>query len=189
MNWNKLGIRLEIASPGELGVLDYIPVFHKWIQGQVFEDHLLVDVHNYSHVKDGPGILLVAHEGQFSLSFDESQPALSYVRRRPFDGGTTPQECLRRVFRTTLFAASMLESEGIAFIDGRLDVLVNDRLNTSSVDDATQLEAVLSDFLRQHLKEVDFSVEHFQESSGILTLALDSADDSMNVNLLLEKLT
>ena len=74
MNWNKLGIRLKIVPPESLVVSDYIPVFHRWIQGQVFEDHLLIDVHNYSHVKDGPGILLVAHEGQFSLSFDEVEP-------------------------------------------------------------------------------------------------------------------
>ena len=97
MNWNKLGIRLKIVPPESLVVSDYIPVFHRWIQGQVFEDHLLIDVHNYSHVKDGPGILLVAHEGQFSLSFDEVEPALFYVRRRPFGLEVKPQECLRKV--------------------------------------------------------------------------------------------
>jgi hypothetical protein len=31
-----------------------IPVFHRWIQEQIF-DELLLDVANYSHVPDGPG--------------------------------------------------------------------------------------------------------------------------------------
>ena len=189
MNWNKLGIRLKIVPPESLVVSEYIPVFHRWIQEQVFEDHLLIDVHNYSHVKDGPGILLVAHEGQFSLSFDEFKPALSYVRRRPFDLEIKPQECLRKVFKTVLSAASMLESEAIAFMDVQFDVLVNDRLNTSSVDDVTQLETVLSDFLQQHFKGIDFSIEHSQDPSERLTLVLDSTNGSMNVNYLLERLT
>lgn len=189
MNWNKLGIRLKISPPKGRVVSDYIPVFHRWIQGQVFEDHLLLDVHNYSHVKDGPGVLLVAHEGQFSLSFDEVNPTLSYVRRRSFDLGGKPQECLRKVFKTVLLAASMLEGEGVAFMNVQFDVLVNDRLNMSSVNDFIQLESVLSDFLRQHLKGVDFLIEHSQDPSGRLTLVLDSKNGVVNVNSLLERLT
>ena len=46
---------------------DYIPLFHGWIQEKIIPDHLLIDVADYSHIPDGPGIMLIAHEGHFSL--------------------------------------------------------------------------------------------------------------------------
>ena len=37
----------------------------------------LIDVADYSHVPDGPGVMLVAHEGFFSLDQENHQPGLA----------------------------------------------------------------------------------------------------------------
>ena len=186
MNWHKLGLRFNVEAPEKTTAADFIPVFHRWIQGQVVEDHLLIDVHDYSHVQDGPGVLLVAHEGQFSLNLEDGQPAFFYVRKRPLEG--SPEECLRRVFKTTLSAASMLEREGIAFKDGQFDVLVNDRLNASTAEDAAQLETVLSDFLGERVEGAEFSVTHSQEPTQRLTLRVESSDSNADIGWLLARL-
>ena len=61
----KFGIKV-IATAAEIDLLDFIPVFHRWIQTQALDD-LLLDVADYSHVHHGPGILLVAHEGKYAV--------------------------------------------------------------------------------------------------------------------------
>ena len=55
---------LDDGSPVELDKV--IPVFHRWIQTGAVEG-LLIDVADYSHVPQGPGVMLIAHEGNYAL--------------------------------------------------------------------------------------------------------------------------
>jgi len=87
MDVHRLGIKVFIAEPVRLQVTDFIPIFHTWIQKQIVQDHLLVDVHNYSHIHHGPGILLVAHQGNFSIDMGDGRMGLLYNRKQP-DSGT-----------------------------------------------------------------------------------------------------
>ena len=74
MQLQKFGVKLFINTNGSYESKDYIPVFHSWIQNNAVEDHLLIDVADYSHIQDGPGVMLVAHEGNFSLDQENQQP-------------------------------------------------------------------------------------------------------------------
>ncbi len=44
----------------------FIPLFQVWIREQSLPD-LLVDVANYVHVPQGPGLIVVGHEGDYGL--------------------------------------------------------------------------------------------------------------------------
>src|SRR5262245_13844954 len=99
MDLHKLGIKFFMTGPNSPSLSEFIPVFQGWIQRQVIEDHLLVDIHNYSHIYRGPGILLVAHEGNFSIDTAEGRMGLLYYRKQP--GGHPAQ--------TALQACSLLE--------------------------------------------------------------------------------
>ena len=76
MDLHRLGVKFFAADPTSIKLPDFIPVFHEWIQKQNLTGHLLIDVHDYSHVHHGPGILLVAHEGNVSLENEEGRPGL-----------------------------------------------------------------------------------------------------------------
>ena len=41
-------------------------MFHRWIQTRAV-DGLLIDVADYTHLKDGPQVLLAGHEGNYSM--------------------------------------------------------------------------------------------------------------------------
>ena len=56
MNLQKFGIKLYLKANGNFNSKDFIPVFHNWIQDKVVDDHLLIDVADYSHIPDGPGV-------------------------------------------------------------------------------------------------------------------------------------
>jgi hypothetical protein len=120
MDLYKLGIKRFIKPTGTVEVRDFIPVFHQWIQQQSIPGHLLLDVHDYAHVQDGPGILLVAHEGNFNLGSEDGRLGLSYTRKQPIEGG------LAALVKIVDAAAGQLN--GLTFDEHEMLVFSNDRL-------------------------------------------------------------
>jgi hypothetical protein len=131
MDHFKFGVKFFVSNPGEINLRDFIPVFHEWIQQQKIPGHLLIDVHDYSHVHHGPGILLVAHEGNFSMDEADGRLGLVYVRKQP---GT-----LQTALESARAAAKILEKErGVKFDSGTFEVFCNDRLVTPSATEIAQ---------------------------------------------------
>jgi hypothetical protein len=130
MDLYKIGIKLFVTNSQAVRLRDFIPVFHGWIQQQKIEGHQLIDVHDYSHVHNGPGILLVAHEGNFSMDQEGGRLGLFYYRKQPLQGGFEAN--LKSVLETALQACKLLESEpkldGLKFDRKEILVLANDRL-------------------------------------------------------------
>ena len=130
MDLYKIGVKIFVANPQGVDIHEFVPVFHGWIQRQKIDGHLLIDVHDYSHVANGPGILLVAHEGNFSMDQDGGRLGLFYYRKRPLPHGLEAN--LRTVTNTALQACKLLESEpklkGIKFKTDEILVVANDRL-------------------------------------------------------------
>lgn len=124
-------VRLFGCGTENLDVGAAIPVFHRWIQRSAIPDHLLIDVADYRHVPDGPGVLLVAHEGLFSLHVARGRYGLSYTRRTALDGSDADR--LRQALAAAQTAAKLLEAEpefvgALSFPGQELDISVNDRL-------------------------------------------------------------
>ncbi|MGW8181161.1 MAG: hypothetical protein ACWGQW_20720, partial [bacterium] len=140
------------------------PVFHQWIQQQAISDHLLVDVHDYSHVPQGPGILLYGHEGSFSLDLAENRAGLLYQRTRPSCDSLERE--LSSVFRTLLKGCNLLQSQRLAgrsiqFKTDELKVVLHDRLNApNTAETFGSLEPVLSEFLQHILQGSSFTLSH-----------------------------
>ena len=79
MELQKFGIKLFFKPNGSYPSKDFIPVFHNWIKTNSVPEHMLIDVIDYSHIPDGPGIMLIAHEGHFSLDKEKNMPGLLYL--------------------------------------------------------------------------------------------------------------
>ena len=62
-----------------------IPVFHQWIQQDIIPDHLVIDVVDYKHIIDGPGIMLIAHEANISIDRENNEIGLMYIRKKPLN--------------------------------------------------------------------------------------------------------
>jgi len=152
----RLGVKIFFRESSQLDLGDLVPVFHSWIQKRLVEDHVLVDVHNYSHVHEGPGILLVAHEGNFSIDLENGRMGLFYYRKQPLDGALRSR--LKDIFRTTLLGALLLEKESqlgkVQFSTDELLLVANDRLKAPNTE-ATfqQFEPEFSEFFRQLLND------------------------------------
>jgi len=117
----KFGVKLFITNPGAKPLKDFIPVFHGWIQRQGVPGHLLIDVHDYSHVHHGPGILLVSHEANLSIDETEGRRGLVYLRKQPADLAGT-------IAAAQAVAKKLTEEQGVQFDTPHYEVSVNDRL-------------------------------------------------------------
>jgi hypothetical protein len=82
----RLGIKLFGADGAAVAAREVVPIFHRWIQTSAVADQMLIDVADYSHVPDGPGIVLVAHEGNFSLDFAHGSVGLTYFSQAAVAG-------------------------------------------------------------------------------------------------------
>ena len=138
------------AESVELDAL--IPIFHRWIQRHTLEGHLL-DVADYKHVVDGPGILLIGHETDYAYDLSEGRPGLLVTRKR--DLHDTLADALSDIFRLTIATARKLSAEksldGLKFDFSEARIAFLDRLsapNTPETFEAVRedLRAFLADF-------------------------------------------
>lgn len=62
MDPHKLQLKIFFAADVAQGLaLDpFIPVFHRWIEERTLPE-LVIDVANYAHVPEGPGVVLIGH--------------------------------------------------------------------------------------------------------------------------------
>ncbi len=127
---DRLSVKLWVRNTDGIDNADFVKVFHRWIQkGEI--GGLLIDVHDYSHVPNGPGVMLVAHEAHYRMDDTDGRLGLRYVRKREIDGDWS--ERLSMVLREALQAAQALESEpefagALQFDASVLNLRIDDRL-------------------------------------------------------------
>jgi hypothetical protein len=162
MDVHKFGVKFFAADPASVEPRDFIPIFHGWIQNQTVENHLLIDVHNYSHIHHGPGVLLVAHEGNFSMDMADGRPGLLYYRKTPTDG--TSVDHLVTILKSALQACRLLEGK-VLFRTDDFVILANDRLITSNDEETFfQLKPVVSAALERVFGNKAFTVTRISDN-------------------------
>ena len=149
----KFCFKLYARDSGAIDLADAIPVFHRWIQNHTVEG-LLIDVADYRHVPDGPGVILIGHEADYFLDRTEGALGLLYSRKRLSEG--TPADRLRTDLRHALRACFALQQEpefadsGLEFAAERLRFIVNDRLAAPNDDETLRrLQPDIEAFVRE----------------------------------------
>lgn len=124
----RLKVRLPLLAPDNFDVSSVIPVFHSWIQKSTVPG-LLIDVVDYKHVHNGPGILLIGDEGDYSLDQADGQLSLVYDRKR--QTGSDLAESIATVLQHVQAARRHVESEptlNLAVADEPAELIILDRL-------------------------------------------------------------
>ncbi len=113
----------------------FVPIFHDWIRRGAVEG-MLIDVARYGHVHQGPGVMLIGHEGDYSIDLADGRPELRYTLKRDNDG--TPAELVTRALGRLLGAADALGQADVAVGRGELTVRVFDRLRAPNTPDTAE---------------------------------------------------
>jgi hypothetical protein len=129
-----------------------IPVFHRWIREQSFPE-LLIDVADYAHVPEGPGVMVIGHEAHYSVDNRKNRLGLLYNRRAAFDGSNCDR--IAQAYEGALAAARKLEQEPevggtLRFDERDVEFGVNDRLLAPNNPEITaEFQKEVAAFLQQ----------------------------------------
>ena len=134
MQATKFQVKLY-ARAGHIELEKLVPVFHEWIRAKKIPDELLIDVADYTHVPQGPGVVLIGHQSDYYLDVADDRPGLLYSRKRGFEGDLSAG--IDDAFGRALRACRLLEEdERLDFEFGTDEVLfrVLDRLAAPNED-------------------------------------------------------
>jgi hypothetical protein len=130
----KFQFKLFIENPDALDLDAVVPVFHDFIRERALPE-LLIDVADYAHVKDGPGVVLVGHGYDVYVDLMDGRPGVLVSRKR--DAVGTTEDIVRNTLSLAFRAAALLEARlPIRFSTREALFRALDRLHTPN-DDAT----------------------------------------------------
>jgi hypothetical protein len=145
MELHKIVVKFFAADSSSVSLDEFIPVFHRWIQKHAVEG-MLIDVADYSHLPNGPGVVLVAHEADYFMDCMEGPLGLLYNRKSASSGRLSDR--ITAAFKAALGACVKLETEPefqgrLKFRAGEALFIANDRLNAPNSDEG--FEALRAD--------------------------------------------
>jgi len=138
MELQKIEIKFFAVEREPVPLAVFIDLFHGWIQAS---DGVYHDVADYSHMHQGPGIVLVAPD--FYVSVDETggRRGFLFSQKAMLDG--TNQERLAKVFQSALENCRRLQAEPalqrkIEFRFDEFEITLNDRLLAPNGEESYQ---------------------------------------------------
>ena len=178
MQLQHVNVKLLVKSPEEVPLEPLIPVFHSWIENQN-GDELLIDVADYTHVPAGPGVVLIGHEGNYSVDNTGNRLGVRYNRKAACDGGN--QDCLTQATRAVLTACRCLEVEprlgGKFRFNGQdIEIFINDRLvapNNAATREAFDADFQL--FSRKLFRGKEYSISYGEDPRSLFTAFVKAA--------------
>jgi hypothetical protein len=161
-----VNIKLFAEQPYPRNIAAVIPVFHRWIQQKSIPG-LLIDVADYAHVPQGPGVLLIAHE--YDVSLDETGGKLGVLFNRKDAWEGTGLEALRSAYAFALDVAKRLEGEpefagSLRIRTDAVQVTLNDRLLYPNTEETLEaLRGDLDAFLAEISGGAAYTLERNQD--------------------------
>ncbi len=150
MELQHINVKIFIDGDPRVDLEQFIQAFHRWTAAQQF-DELLIDVADYRHVPNGPGVVLVGHEADYAIDNAGGRWGLLYNRKASLGG--TNEDRLRQAFAAAANACQLLETEfaaeSLQFSRQDFALFINDRaLAPNTSETLEQARPVMESFLK-----------------------------------------
>lgn len=165
-------VKLYARNPAAVQLERFVPIFHRWIRDDVL-DELMIDVADYAHVHQGPGVVLVGHGSDYYLDLGEGRPGLLYSRKRDFEGDGTERlaDALTRAVHACQLLQEDAEAGGVQFGTDEMLLRVPDRLHAPNTDATFEtLEPQIREVLGRFLGATTFTLEREGDERQPLTV-------------------
>lgn len=163
MELQHANIKIFVAGDLEVDLERFIEVFHRWTAEQSMAE-MLIDVADYRHVPNGPGVVLVGHEADYAMDNAGGRFGLLYNRKAPLDG--TNADRFRQALQSAAHACQLLETEfagegPLQFSRQEIELFINDRaLAPNTAETFEACKADLEAFLQTTFGHDDIAIEH-----------------------------
>jgi hypothetical protein len=187
MELQHINVKLLVKNGGGGDLELLIPIFHSWIQDKVFEERLL-DIADYRHVHNGPGVILIGLEADYSVDNADGRLGVRYNRKAGFEGSN--QDRLKQAVGAALSACRRLEAdasfaEKLRFDGQNIEVAINDRLlapNNASTRAAAEPE--FKNFFDHLFPGTEYSLSFNRDPRQLFTGSVGAARPFSVPNLL-----
>jgi hypothetical protein len=186
MKSEKLQIKFFAKPDPAFEIEAVVPVFHRFIREHAF-DELMIDVADYKHVKNGPGVALVGDANDYFLDEGEGRPGLLFSRKRH---GSGPEGRLREGFARALKACVLLEAAPefagkLTFGTSEVLIKTPDRLNAPNDDQGfAALSAELGPLLDKLYGASGYTLERGAQAPEPLSLRVKASSSPELAGLL-----
>ena len=145
-------IQIKLFISDEVNLADLVPVFHSWIQKNELEG-LVLDVADYRHVPNGPGLLLMGHEGDYALDLADGRPGVTYKHKRdwPAEADTFATRLLHVLSRARRAVELLNRDTEIEVDPARFEIRIADRL---AVPNTAESFETIQQFLLNEAQDV-----------------------------------
>jgi len=191
METNLFNIKHYLQDGAALDQDALIPLFHEWIRDGLISDDVMIDVADYRHVHEGPGVMLICHEAHYAMSESEGRPGVMYSRKRGESEGDLSSRLRAALTRSLLFCEAVEKAtsldESMRFNGGELLFQVGSRLAlTNTEEDYQSVREPLQAFFDGLYGEDGCSLSREGNPRDCLTIRVKSTA-SVNVATLLER--
>ena len=149
MNVQALSLKVFVSGKLRFDPELLIPIFHEWIRVGKLPGRLLIDVADYRHVPDGPGVMIIGDGVHIGFDSGEGKPGIVYSMKRDQPGPIGTK--LEDLFVSTLTVCKLLLAEPslsgkISFRTDNMQLAVMSRLYAPNTEET--LEAITPSLLR-----------------------------------------
>lgn len=150
-------VKIPLVSKEALDLDAFIPIFHEWIRERRIDNELLIDVADYRHVPNGPGVMLIANEAHYAIDSEDGETGILFCRKR--DALGDPEAAFRDALQRAANAASLIEKEEsfggtLSFDTSRIQMRVLSRLTAPNTEET---RAELEPVFRKVLESVGYA--------------------------------
>lgn len=175
-----VNVKFFLRDSESLDQGEVLELFHQWIQEDKLDD-LLIDVADYRHVPEGPGVILVAHNAFYSLDNNQGRLGLLFNRRTPVNGNA--QQVIADALESARNFARLMASEerlgGKLIFDRKsLQIIINDRYFAQNTDETlAALQPDAEAALKQTLGERSYTFERAPDPRARFSVEVSSDSD------------
>lgn len=185
MTMHRLSIKFFVTDPTAVDLEALIPVLHAWVRESAVPG-LLIDVADYRHMTDGPGVVLVGHDADYALDMTAGKPGLLHTQKHR-DGDLAAR--LPQLLHDALVACRALADQTpLRFAADAFEIKFLDRLSAPNSDETfeqlrPQVEAALGAAFGEGLQ----LTRNTADPRSCLTIDA-SATSGPDVNALIDRL-
>ena len=187
MEFQHVNVKLLLKNGAPVDLESLIPLFHDWIERQIF-DELLLDIADYRHVHEGPGVVLIGHQGNYSVDNVDGRLGVRYNRKAAAKGSN--QDRLHQAMRSAVNACQRLETEpvlerAVLFGGQEMEFFLNDRLLAPNTDDTRKaLEPEFEAFLKKLFRGDGYSVSYASDPRRLFGFSVKASRSFSTADLL-----
>ncbi len=162
MELQNFNVKIFLQNDVGVNFGQFNPTFQSWIQNKQVPE-ILIDVADYLHVPEGPGMVLIGLEADYSIDNSGGRWGLRYNRKAPQAGSNT--ERLTQALSSALQACQRLENDPswqgrLHFTLEEIECCLNDRaLAPNTPETLAKARPLFESFFEKLLGAGNFSLD------------------------------